>query len=153
MKPKDAAIAGNHTIRGTQRVAGKKHLCRFYAPAALVVRMDVSIPADWILQPLFLRKTQRGFNLRTDVRLADAPIEIRHEHHGRNLFDQGAISGFQVRELRIPGPTLVWPFWRIQDASCACRSLVAEDSGQTAENFLSLGGIQFRFAHPGMMIM
>ena len=28
----------------------------------------------------------------------------------RNLLDQGAISGFQIGELCILGPCLVWPF-------------------------------------------
>ena len=124
MKPDDPAIACHHAIRRTQRVAGKKHLGRFGAPALLVVGMDMAVPADRIFQPLFLGETQRGFNLRADVGLADAAIEIRHEDYRRDLLDQGAISGFKIWKLGIVGPGLVRLFRRIHDASSA-----AEDFG------------------------
>jgi len=76
MKPQDSAIAGNYTISRTQRIAGQKHLCRFDAPALFIVGINVAVPPNRIFQPFFLRKTEGSFNLRANIGLADAAIEM-----------------------------------------------------------------------------
>ena len=146
MKPDHPAVARHHAIGRAQRTAGKKHLGRFDAPALLVVGMDVAVPAHRIFQPFFLRKTQRRFDLRADVGFADSPIQIGHEHHGGNLFHQGAISGFQIGKLRIVRPIPVRLFRRINDApwrwrDCSGRRLRPGpgESPQPARDSVRLG--------------
>jgi len=107
--------------------------------------MDVPVPADGILQPLFLRKTQRGFDLRADVGFADSAIEICHEHHCGNLLYQRAIAGLDIGQLCVAvtifGPALIPLFWRIDDAFRLGGSVaLAKDSGQALKNFLGLRG-------------
>ena len=79
MKPDHAAVARQHPVGRPQRLAGKKHLGGFRAPALLVVGMNLLIPAHRIFQPFFLREAQRRFDLRADIGFADAAIEIGHE--------------------------------------------------------------------------
>ena len=101
MKPDDAAIACNHSIRGSQRLAGEEHLGSFQAPALLVIGVNVLIPADRIFQPFFSRISEGGFNLRAHIGFADTPVEIGHEDNRRYLLQQSTVFGLKVRRLRI----------------------------------------------------
>ena len=113
--------------------------------------MNVAVPANRVFQPLLLRKTQRGFNLRADVGLADSAIEVRHEDDRGNLFHQGAISGFEIGELRIFRPLLVRPLRWIYDAPGAGWVADDEHSRQVLENFFGLRRVQLRVGdHSGM---
>ena len=58
--------------------------------------MDLLVPADGVLQPLFLRETQHRFNLRAYVSLADSLVQVSHKYDGGNLLHQGAILCLQV---------------------------------------------------------
>ena len=77
-------------------------LGRFNAPALLVFGMDAVVPADRIFEPLFAGVAQCRFDLRADVCLADAAIEISHEDDGRNLLQQRAILGLEIRSVWLP---------------------------------------------------
>ena len=97
MKPDHPSIPRHDAIRRSQRLPGEKHFRGFIAPAALVVGMDLLIPANRIFQPFLLRKAERGFDLRTHIGFADTLIQIRHEHDRGNLIEQDPVSGFEVR--------------------------------------------------------
>src|ERR1700733_13420771 len=97
----------NQINRRSQRLAGEKHSCCLEAPALFVVRMDVLVPANGVLQPLLPRVSQRCLDLRTDICLTDATIQIDHKDYSGNLFQKRAILGLQVRGVRIPDPRLV----------------------------------------------
>ena len=101
VKPDHTPIAGQHAVCRTQRFAAEEQLSGFHAPALFVVGMDLRIPANRILQPLFLRETEHGFDLRTDVGFADRLVEIGHEHDCGNLLDQGAVLRLQVGQREI----------------------------------------------------
>jgi hypothetical protein len=58
--------------------------------------MDLLVPADRILQPFVSRESQRYFNVRADVGLPDALVEVGDEDDGGELFNEGAVSGFGV---------------------------------------------------------
>src|SRR5579863_1795406 len=120
--------------------------------------MDTVVPANRIFQPFLLREAECGFNLRADISLTDSAIEIGHENYGRNLLYQGAISGFEVRELSSIGTprvstyflrrSRIWLFRGVYDVPCSGNVLVsAEDTSQRLQDFLSLRRIQFRFGH------
>ena len=103
MKPDHAPVARHHPIRRPQRLAGKKHLRGFDAPAVLIVGMDLLVPANRILQPFFLRKSERRFDLRTHIGFADSLIQVRHEHHGGNLIEQDPVARLQSRARGLLG--------------------------------------------------
>ena len=58
--------------------------------------MDLLIPTDGIFQPFVARESQCHFNVRADIRLTDALIEVGDEDNGGKLLDQRAVSGFGV---------------------------------------------------------
>ena len=60
--------------------------------------MHLSIPANRVLQPLFLRKAQHLFDLRTHVGFANAIVQRSHEHNSGELLDQSAVFRLHVRE-------------------------------------------------------
>jgi hypothetical protein len=53
--------------------------------------MYLPVPADWVIQPLFLRETQRRFDLRTDVGFTEGTVKVGDEDHRRNLIHQDAV--------------------------------------------------------------
>ena len=61
--------------------------------------MDLLVPPHGILQPLSLGKAQRGFNLGTDISLADPSVEICHEDNGRKLLEKRAVLGLKIGKL------------------------------------------------------
>jgi len=128
-KPDDTAITRNHAVRGTQGLAAKEHRRRFRAPAVLVVRMDVPVPANRILQPFFLGKTERRLDLRTDISLADATIEIGHKHDGRNLLHERAVPGLQIRQLTVFWQSAFGLLGRVDDMPGHCGIMLAEYRG------------------------
>ena len=95
VEPDHAAVPCNHAVGGAKRLAREKHTGRFNAPALLVVGMNSVIPADRIFEPLFARVAERCFDLRADVCLADATIEIRHEDDGWNLLQKRSITALR----------------------------------------------------------
>ena len=99
VEPDRRAVARNDAVRRAQRLAGEEHACCFNAPALLVVGMDAVVPADGIFKPLFARVAERGLNFRAHVGLADAAIEIGHENDRRNLLEQRAILGLEIRSV------------------------------------------------------
>src|ERR1700757_4354933 len=104
--------------------------------------MDVAVPANWIFEPLFLRKAQRRFDLGTDVSLADPAIQISHKNYRGNLFYQRPISGFQIWQLRIVGTAFVWLFLLIYDVPCSRGIVAAKDLCQVLKDFFGLRWIQ-----------
>ncbi len=101
LKPDHVPVARDHAIAGADRFAGEKHFGGFHRPAVLIVGMDLLIPADGIFQPFVARESERDFNVRTDVRLPDALIQIGGKNHGGDLLHQRAVSGFYVgRDLQ-----------------------------------------------------
>ena len=101
LEPDEVAIAGEHPVGRPERVAGQEHLRGLDAPAELVVRMDVVVPADRILQPLRLGEPHDLLDARTHVGLPDAAIEVRHEDHGGHLLDEGPVLGLDVGQWRV----------------------------------------------------
>ena len=101
MKPDNAAIARNHSICGSQRLAREEHLGSFQAPALLVIGVNVLIPANRIFQPFFSRISEGRFDLRAHIRLADTPVEISHEDNRRYLLQQSTVFGLKVWRSRI----------------------------------------------------
>ena len=94
--------------------------------------MDVVVPADRVLQPLRLGEPHDLLDARAHVRLADAAVEIGHEHHGRHLLHQGPVLGLQVRKRRLTGG----------GRATASRPVAGEDRGQVAEDRLRLQAVQ-----------
>src|ERR1700733_3201590 len=103
MEPDDAAIARNYAICGAQGLAGEEHLGRFEAPTLLVIGMNALIPADWILQPFFSGISERCFNLRAHIGLADTPVEIGHEDNRGYLLQQSAVFRLRVGGSHLRG--------------------------------------------------
>ena len=101
MKPDDATIARDYPICGSQRLARKKHLGGFQAPALLIIGMNVLIPANRIFQPLLSRIAKGRFDLRAHICFADTSVEISHEDDRRYLLQECAIFGLKIRRLRI----------------------------------------------------
>ena len=97
LKPDYVPIARQHAIAGPNGFAGEEHLGCLHGPAVLVIRMDLLIPTNGILQPFVAGESQRDFNVRTDVGLPYALIQVGSEDHGRNLLHQRSVSGFDVR--------------------------------------------------------
>src|ERR1700685_3461037 len=91
LEPYDVPVPRDDPVRRSQWLYGQKHLGRFYAPALLIVRMNVLVPADRVLQPLVGRKPKRILDLRTYVGFTAALVEIGHEDNGRDLIQQCAI--------------------------------------------------------------
>ena len=75
----------------------------FKAPALLIIGMNAFVPAHRIFEPLFARVAECGFDFGADIGLADAAIEIGHEDDGRDLLQQRAVAGFEIRSLRFIG--------------------------------------------------
>ena len=90
-----------HPVGRPERLAGQEHLGRLDAPAMLVLRVDVVVPADRILQPLRLGEPHDLLDPRAHVGLADAAIEVGHEDDRRHLLHQRAVLGFQVGQRRV----------------------------------------------------
>ena len=103
LEPDEVAIAGEHPVGRPERAPGQEHLRGLDAPAALIVRMDVVVPADRILQPFRLGEPHDLLDARAHVSLADAAIEIRHEDHRGHLLDEGAVLGLDVGQWRVGG--------------------------------------------------
>jgi len=96
LKPDHATVARQHSIDRTQRLAGQKNTGRFHAPTIFVVGVNLLIPTHRIVEPLFLFETERRLDLRADVSLALAAVEVGHENHGWYLLNQGAVLGLEL---------------------------------------------------------
>jgi hypothetical protein len=58
------------------------------------------IPADRIVNPFFLRESERCFNVRTHVDFSNSFIQIRLENDRGNLFHQRPIAEFRIGFVR-----------------------------------------------------
>ncbi len=97
LEPDDVAVPRDHAVDRSEGVPRQEHGGGILAPALFLVRMDLVVPADRIFQPLLLRESQRRFDLRADIRFADAAIQIRHEHDRRHLLEERAVSRLEDR--------------------------------------------------------
>ena len=62
----------------------------------LVVGMDLLVPANRVFQPFRLRKSQRLFDLRADVGLANSLVQVGHENNGGNLVEQRPVARLDI---------------------------------------------------------
>ena len=125
VEPDDAAVARHDAVGGAQRLAGEKHARRLPCSSAACRRDECGIPADRIFEPLFARVAEGGLDLRADIGLADAAIEIGHENDGWNLFEQRAILCFEIRrcvfgeegspEVAMMNPSMRQTRWPIEE--------------------------------------
>ena len=101
--------------------------------------MNVLIPADRIFEPLLAGVPKRGLDLRADVGLADAAIEIGHEDDGRNLLQQRAILGLEIRSVCVSGQCGAVQRQRLK----SCRR-AAEHAGQLQQECFSFAQLRQR---------
>src|SRR5205823_11491501 len=101
LKPHYLAITCMDSINRFQRIAGQNQLGRVDAPAGLIFRMNLPIPANGIAQPFALCETEQSFNLWTDVSFAEAPVQIGHEDNRRYLLDESSIFPLSSRDIRL----------------------------------------------------
>src|SRR5438094_2659804 len=80
--------------------------------------MYLAIPPDRIIQPLSLRKTEHGLDVRAHISFTDASIQEGHKDDGRDLLDKRPISGVEARQLIMRGPACCAVF---EKASCQLR--------------------------------
>jgi hypothetical protein len=99
LKSYDAPVPREHAINRSERLAGHKHPGNFRAPTLFVFGMNVLIPAHRIVEPFFLRETERGFDLRADIRLAETFVEKSDKNDGGNLFDENFIDVGDARQI------------------------------------------------------
>src|SRR5262245_49172941 len=81
VKPNDSSIACEHSIQRLQRFSKEKEFGCFDTPSLLVVRMNLLVPTNRVVQPFFLREPEQRFDLRTYIGFANALVEERHEHY------------------------------------------------------------------------
>src|SRR6266403_3316450 len=144
MEPDGVSIPGEDPIDGSQRFTREHHLGGLKVPTLLIIRVNLAIPSDRIVEPLILRKSKRGLYIGTDIGLADSSIEKNHEDHRRNLFNQGMISGFNVWQrsmILLDGLTAVFEWFGIR---------LEKDTGESLDDafrFLQTQWSLSSFAH------
>jgi hypothetical protein len=61
--------------------------------------MDLLVPADRVVEPFFLCKAERLFDLRADVRFTETLVEEGYKNDRRDLLDEDAIYVRQLTAL------------------------------------------------------
>ena len=92
VNPHHPAVARHEAILRAERLAQGARPGELDVPALAVVGVQLHIPQDGIVQPLFLGEPQQRLDLRTDVQLVVLPVERGHEGDRRDLFHQGAVA-------------------------------------------------------------
>jgi hypothetical protein len=97
--PDDSTIAGNKPALGTKGSPGPTAASKFLVPNGPVVRVQLRVPEERVLQPLFLTESEKRLDMRADVHLVLALAQDGHEGHCRNLFKKGSVSQLCGPEL------------------------------------------------------
>ncbi len=134
MEPDHPSVAREYPVGGAQRLARKKHLGSFHTPATFIVGMNLLIPLHGIFEPFRLREAQRRFDLRAHIGFADAAVEVCHEHHRRQLLNQGSVFGFQIGELRFRDRPLVKPFEEVMQGAQGFDNVLGVSAGEFRQN-------------------
>ena len=75
--PDDAAVAGQEAVLGAEMPARGAGLRELGVPSDAVVRVELPIPQDRVLQPFLLGEAQQRLDLRADVELVVPALERR----------------------------------------------------------------------------
>jgi hypothetical protein len=91
------AIGSKNPVDGLEGFARNQGCCSLDTPARPVVWVNLVVPANWIVEPLFLRKSKNLLKVRTDVGFAKTPVKVGHENDRGNLLNEYLISRLQAR--------------------------------------------------------
>ena len=101
--PHDPPVAGQEPEFGAKALAGEAGAREALGPSDLVVRVQLPIPEERVVQPFLRREAEQLLDLRTDIKLAGAAVEGCHEGHGGDLLHQGPIPGLRPVQLGLAG--------------------------------------------------
>jgi hypothetical protein len=92
VKPDHPSIASENAVHRFERRSLQEHLGGFNAPPISIFRVNLVVPANRIVQPFLTRESKYLFDLRADISLTDASIQIGHKDHGGDLLHKHAVS-------------------------------------------------------------